>query len=274
MAVAINSITFNTARFLGPSAAGLAIVTAGPAWAFACNAVMFLAFLSSLWRIRIARGAAEPGRQRSLFGDIGAGYAYAARHKGIGPILLLLMIGSIAARPVLELLPGFAGAVYGRGADGLAMLTAAVGIGAVIGGFWLAQRGDIKGLTRLSITSGGVVAATALLFSMTDWFWLGALMLGCSGAAMTMNGAAAQTLVQSAVQPAMRGRVLSLYGMVVRGGPAVGALIMGVASEWVGLRWPLAIGSVLALATYAWSFRKLSGMSAALEGSERVGTAD
>ncbi|MBI1779352.1 MAG: MFS transporter [Proteobacteria bacterium] len=274
VAVAINSITFNTARFLGPSAAGLAIVAAGPAWAFACNAVMFLAFLTSLWRIRIPRSVHAKPATGGLLSDIGAGYAYAARHRGIGPILLLLMVGSIGARPVVELLPGFAGAIYGRGADGLAMLTASVGVGAVIGGLWLAQRGHIKGLTRLSITSGAAVAASALLFSVTDWFWLGVATLGFSGAAMTMNGVAAQTLVQSAVAPAMRGRVLSLYGMVFRSGPAVGALIMGVASEWIGLRWPLALGAMLVLATYAWSFRNLTGMATALEGSERIGTAD
>ena len=172
------------------------------------------------------------------------------------------------------MLPGFAGAVYGRGADALAMLTGAVGVGAVVGGLFLAQRGDIKGLTRLSLTSGAAVAASALLFGMTDWFWLGVFALACSGAAMTMNGVAAQTLVQTAVAPDMRGRVLSLYGMVFRGGPAVGALIMGIASEWIGLRWPLIIGSLLVLATYVWSLRGLARMSAALEGSERASAAD
>ena len=86
VAVAINSITFNTARFLGPSAAGLAIIAAGPAWAFACNTVTFLAFLVSLWRIRIARAPAETKRRKSLARDIGAGYVYAARHRRIGPI--------------------------------------------------------------------------------------------------------------------------------------------------------------------------------------------
>jgi MFS family permease len=273
VAVAINSITFNTARFLGPSAAGVAIVLVGPAWAFAANAATFLAFLYSLWRISIARGPAETKPHQSLLGDISAGYVYAARHQGIGPILVLLTVGSIGSRPVIELLPGFAGAVYGRGADALAMLTSAVGVGAVVGGLWLAQRGDIRGLTRLSLASGAAVAASALLFGMTDWFWLGILSLGCAGVAMTMNGVSAQTLVQTAVAPAMRGRVLSLYGMVFRGGPAMGALIMGVASEWLGLRWPLVIGSLLVLATYAWSMRRLSRMSAALEGSGHASVA-
>ena len=64
----------------------------------------------------------------------------------------------------------------------------------------------------------------------------------------------------------MRGRVMSLYGMIARGGPAVGALIMGMASSWVGLRWPVAGGAVGTLILGVWFWRRRRLMAEALEG--------
>ena len=64
----------------------------------------------------------------------------------------------------------------------------------------------------------------------------------------------------------MRGRVLSLYGMVARGGPAFGALIMGAVSEFVGLRWTVAGGAALVLLLFLWAYPRRHRMAAALEG--------
>src|SRR5260370_14543231 len=61
---------------------------------------------------------------------------------------------------------------------------------------------------------------------------------------MTITGTGAQTLIQAAVDIRMSGRVMALYGMIFRAGPAVGALLMGLASEYLGLRLPLAIGAL------------------------------
>ena len=75
-----------------------------------------------------------------MLGAVADGLRYTPRHPGIGPILLLQAILAVSARPFFELLPGFAADVFGRGASGLAMLSSTVGIGAVVGGLWLAQR--------------------------------------------------------------------------------------------------------------------------------------
>ena len=64
---------------------------------------------------------------------------------------------------------------------------------------------------------------------------------------MVAAGIGTQTLLQTAVDEGMRGRVLSLFGLIFRGGPALGALVMGAASELVGLQAPLAVGALLGL---------------------------
>ena len=89
-------------------------------------------------------------------------------------------------------------------------------------------------------------------FAATDVFWFALAAVTAAGIAMVLSGVGAQTLIQLTVEPEMRGRVMSLYGIVFRGGPAAGALIIGALSEFLGLRWPLAGGAVLALAVWAW----------------------
>ncbi len=182
-------------------------------------------------------------------------------------MLWLMIVSSMLTRPVVELMPGFAGAVFKSDAHGLAQLSAAIGIGAIIGGIFLAQRDRLTGLTRLNQVSGIAVALLVLLFTTTDNIYLGMAVIGVGGGMMVMNGTAGQTLVQSAVAAPMRGRVLGLYGIIFRGGPALGALIMGVLSEWWGLRWPVAGGAILALCFYAWFARRMPEMTRSLEGS-------
>lgn len=253
-AVAINSIVFNIARFVGPAVAGLVIVASDVAWAFIANAASYLALLVALAVIRGRNPgtgrdltAAAPARG-GLVADIGAGLRYAAAHPGIGPLLALHLVASILVRPVLELLPGFADHVFRGGADTLATLTSTVGIGAVVAGWLLARRSGTRGLVTLVLTSSAGVSLGVLAFVATDDIRVGIPAAGALGAVMVASGVGLQTVVQLAVAPEMRGRVLSLHGLIFRGGPAIGALLMGAAGDLVGLRLPVGLGAVAALA--------------------------
>ena len=75
------------------------------------------------------------------------------------------------------------------------------------------------------------------------------------------------TLVQLTVASAMRARVLSLYGLLFRGGPAVGAVAMGAASDLVGLRWPVAVGAAVMLALLLGAMGRLPRFATAVEAS-------
>lgn len=264
-AVAINSIIFNSARFVGPLVAGLIIVVFDPAAAFAGNAITFVLFLLALSRIRLTQERpSRPAQKGGLLGEVRAGIGYAARHPGIAPLLFLLIVVCLCTRPFVELLPGFAEDVFKAGAGGLALLTATVGVGAVAGGLWLAQRGG-EGLTRIAVGSVLVLCAALLLFVATEQLWVAVLALGITGFCMVVGGVGTQTLLQLSVDSAMRGRVLSLYGLIFRGGPAVGALLMGGASEFVGLRWPLAVGALIAILAWAWIWSRRRRIAEVLE---------
>jgi predicted MFS family arabinose efflux permease len=200
-----------------------------------------------------------------MLGAIADGLGYAARHPGIGPILLLQAVLAVCARPFVELLPGFAAEVFGRGAPGLAVLSSTIGIGAIVGGLWLAQRAGQTGLPKIILLSSVLSALTVLAFALCPWFWPAVGAVALSGFAMVVAGAGTQTVLQSAVEEGMRGRVLSLFGLIFRGGPALGALAMGSASEALGLQAPLVAGALLALlaAALLWRRREAIGRSLA-----------
>ena len=90
------------------------------------------------------------------------------------------------------------------------------------------------------------------------------------GAATTMHGISIQTLLQNSASSAMVGRVLSLWGMITRAAPAMGALAYGAASEFVGLQWPVLCGCLLCGAGLAACAARLPRMAPVLEGSETL----
>jgi predicted MFS family arabinose efflux permease len=145
-------------------------------------------------------------------------YLYASRHPGIAPMLLLFTITTIGTRGFVELFPGFADSVFGRGPEGLAMLTSTVGLGAICGAVWMLLRPAIAGLTRLVLAHTLVISLAILAFTATDRFSLALPCVFVAGTAMTITGIGAQTLLQAAVDVRMRGRIMALYGMIFRAG--------------------------------------------------------
>ena len=266
-AIGINSLIFNAARFVGPMISAVLINLQGTGTAFAFNAATYIAFITALLMIRLAEsncsGVGRPIQNIPV--EIMVGYRYAIRHSGIGPMLVILTIVSICARPIIELLPGFAGAVFDRDETGLAMLTSSFGLGAMLGGVWLAQRGAVQGLTPVAVAAVAVLSCSLIAFTATDEFWLALPALVFAGFAMIVIGVGEQTLIQNAVDPAIRGRVMGLYGMIGRGAPALGALIMGALSSYVGFRWPVAGGAVLCLFVWIWAHRRRRTIAHELE---------
>lgn len=263
-AIAINSMVSNGGRFLGPMAGGVAIVQWGSGAAFGVCALCFAVPVVTLMSLNLKREVIERSGKR-LLGDAVAGVSYTARHPGIGPVMLALIITSAFGKPIISLFPGFSSEVFARGADGLAWLTSAIGAGALLGGFYTLQRAGIGGLTGVFILMIGFIGAGLVAFAATDFFLAGIIICGGLGAALMTNDVTSQTLLQHAGAANMRGRVASLLGMVHRGGQALGSLVLGVTADMIGLRWTAAVGGGVCLAFWLWSLRRSKAIAAALE---------
>jgi MFS family permease len=214
----------------------------------------------------------EPSARRghpataSLLGETMDGIRYAARHPGLGPILVFAAVSALLLRGVQEILPPFVDRAFGRGAESLAVLTAAFGVGALVSGLAVAARGRIEGTTRLAILGVLALALATAGFAATGVFAFGVLCAALMGAAGSVHGISVQTLAQNASDPAMRGRVLSLWGLITRAFPALGALILGAAGEVWGLALPTLVAVALSLLVVAWGLARLTAIAAVLEG--------
>jgi predicted MFS family arabinose efflux permease len=268
-ALAINAIIFNSARFLGPAVAGIVIARVNVGAAFTVNAATYVAFLIAMTNLR-GLPALPVGATQSVLKASAEAYVYASRHPGIAPMLLLFTVTTVGTRGFVELFPGFADSVFGRGPEGLSMLTSTVGLGAIFGALWMLLRPAIAGLTRLVLGNTLVISLAILAFTATDHFLLALPCVFLAGTAMTITGIGAQTLLQAAVDIRMRGRIMALYGMIFRAGPAIGAVLMGSLSERFGLRLPLALGALVSCGFWAWTRLKRTRMAETLEADPSV----
>jgi MFS family permease len=266
-ALASDAAIYNSARVVGPMVAAGLIATLGIAGAFLVNCLTYVVFLVCLMKIQLVRNESR-GRTGGMLTQTLEGIRYAANHPGIGPMLVVLTALAMSVKPFLDLLPGLADTVFNSGVNGFAQLAAAGGTGAVLCAVWLALRGRIEGLTVITLSALIVGPLGIVLMCISDMFWLGLIGSFIAGSSITLTGTGVQTLMQHSVDGAIRGRVLSLYGMLHRGVPALGALLMGIMGDLIGLQ-PTLIGGALifCIPVLIWVLSRWRQIRPALEGN-------
>jgi MFS family permease len=182
-AIAIHSMLFNVARFIGPASAAWLIKADGPALAFAINAATVVLYAVLLSMIRLVQKDDVVLRRpiREMPAEIFDGFRYALRHEGIGIMLLLTFVIGAFGRNYTELLPGFAAQVFGRGVEALGLMTSAIGGGAILAGIWLSNRGRVRGLLTISLAAIAGMIALIFIFAVTDIYWLALVCLTLAG---------------------------------------------------------------------------------------------
>ena len=262
-AVATNASLFTLSMFVGPAIAGFIVTHWGAGAGFVSAAAMTVVLIVTLYLLRLTHYRDAGARARGGFlEEVAEGVRHGFSHPKIAPLLVLVLLGSMLLRPYMDLLPGFADAVFGRGADGLSIFVSTAGLTALGGSFWLANSARTEGLTVKFLAGLG---AAVFMFAMTDVFWLGVALVGLVSFSIVVMSISAQMMVQNTVEEAMRGRVMSLFGISVRGAPAVGALLMGTASSYLGLQWPVGIGALICLAMWAVTSRRIRRLAPELE---------
>lgn len=242
-AVAIDSACYHSNRFVGPAVAAIIIPLWGVTGAFLTHIVgagiSVLAFIA----LRLPPPDRSQRSTRNLFADVGESLRYAWRHPAIRPLLLILGFASVLARPLQDMLPGFADVVFKGDATTLAWLTSAMGVGAMAGAIHVAMRGGISGLTFVALAGYLVTALTTLFFAWTgDLLW-GVVFAAFAGYGLNVMSTCVQALMQLAVDNHYRGRIMSLYLLIFRGTPAIGAVAIGLAAESLGLQWAFVIAA-------------------------------
>ncbi len=246
-AITFDSTLFHGSRFIGPMLAAIAIPLLGVASTFLIHVAGCLAFYVMVARMDLVTPPPVLKPKAGMLTEIAEGFAYTRGHRGIWPLFGMLAVASLVARPLQELLPGFAGGVFDAGAPGLAWLTSSMGVGSLGAGLYLATRGHVRGLATLSIIATCALAVTTFGFVATNRIAASIPFAIVWGFALTLMGVGIQAMTQIAVDDNMRGRVMILYAMIFRGLPAVGALTIGVLAEYIGIRSTFALAALLTL---------------------------
>jgi MFS family permease len=263
-AIAVGSVIFGSSTFLGPALAGLLIVQAGIEWTFAGNALGNLILVIALGMVRLTRQERHVS-ERSILGDVVDGVRYVVRHQGILTTLVLATCSAMLVRPLSDLMPGFADTVFLRGAEALAILMAAMGAGGMIGSTWLANRNKLVGTSAIFLWGSLVFALGTAAFALTSNFFVAIVCMTVIGGAMSVANNSSQILIQNAVAGSMRARVMSLYSYNYRTMPALGALAMGAAANWIGFQPPVVAGALACVAAWLWAWRRRQLMRDSLE---------
>ena len=225
-ALAFNATTFQVGTFLGPVLAGFLITR----WGTGASIMLFAA--TNYWMalmilfIRFRPAPRDPRDNRGFLTEIAGGFRYIAATPSLRLLFMIAFTSGLLLRPYTELLPGFSDAVFGRGPEGLAALTAAAGFGALACGLLLVFRGRAGGLVNIML--GGAICGSIMLavFAATNTLTMGVAVLAVASFLMLACHVGAYSLIQNATDAEMRGRVISVNVSISIGGPALGALLI------------------------------------------------
>ena len=238
-AVALNSTSFNSARLVGPAAAGFLIAGVGIGWAFLVNGLSFVAVLASVILLRSSEmhPHARAGRKRGGFAE---GFKYVWSRADLRAICVMLFLVGTFGMNFAIWTSAMAVKEFHTDAHGYGVLSSIMAVGTVSGALLAAGR-DRPYFTHL-LAGCAVFALGCLFAAFAPNYWLFGAALALVGVALLTFLNSSNALMQLTTPPPLRGRVMAIRMGIALGGTPLGAPIAGwVADQW-GPRWSIGIG--------------------------------
>jgi MFS family permease len=239
-AVSLNSTLVNVARAVGPAVAGVLIATVGEGWCFALNAASFGAVVGSLLAMDVSKLQPAPPAVRSK-GQVREGLRYVARTPDLlFPLVMMALVGCLAYEFQVTL-PVAAQRVFHGGSETFGIMTAAMGLGAVVGGLVTATRGKtgMRAMIIASLVFGTAIAFAAAAPVLVSEF-VALLLVGYASISFLSMG---NSTLQLATDPGMRGRVMALWSVAFLGSTPIGGPLIGWITATAGARVGLGVGA-------------------------------
>lgn len=231
-AIAMNSTMVHGARLIGPAAAGILIYYVGEGLCFTIDGFSYLAVIAALVMMRIAPRPRKP--RASVLSELHEGWRYVWGFLPIRVLLLSMAVLSLSGGPAMQVLMPIFGEFFARmfgnpraGSQMLGFLSAASGVGALVGAVYLASRQSVVGLGRVIAISSGLMGVAFIAFSFSRHLSLSLLLIAAAGMAMIVSFAASNTVLQTLADEDKRGRVMSFFAMAFLGMAPFGSLMTG-----------------------------------------------
>ena len=253
-AQALNSTVHNMGRLLGPAAAGLLIATVGVGAAFAINAVSFLAVIAGLIRMD-STALRRPPRKERRRGQAREGLRYVWGIPELRAVLFLVLVVALFGQNFRVVLPLFASDTFASGAEVYGYLTAALGLGSVVGAVGSASRETATswGLVLFCIAFGAVNLAAAAAPNLVVAY----LVMIALGVTNIVFNTLARAILLLRAEPSMQGRVIALHQIIFLGSIPLGGPLLGWVTELWGARFGFVLAGATALAAGLWLLPRL-----------------
>lgn len=258
--VALAALNFNVGRLLAPAIGGLLIAQAGEEVTALVSAAMFAPSILIAATLS-PRPNTRTGPRGSFLSDLRAGFSIAWERWPVRRALLLSVFALGPVRALTELLTLIADGRFGRGAEGLGLLTSAVGFGALIAAVFQVFAGQtlLRKITlRYGVVTLGFVAG--ILMTGASRFDLVILAAAVTGFCGTYVGVSLQIGLQARLEDGLRGRVMSLWMLATTLSTSVLALTISVLSEGAGLNaatiWVFIASAGVVAAIALWRHRE------------------
>jgi len=244
-AVGLNSVLNNIARAAGPAVGAGLVATVGLGACFLFNAASFAAVIASLVMVDTSELFAAPLASRAR-GQLRDGLSYVRRSPALWvPLVMMTLVGGLAWE-FQTTLPPMASQVLHGGATAYGLLTAAQGIGAIVGGLVVA--GMRRSGARALATNAVAFGAAMTLMTVAPNLATGVAFMVVVGMAATSFSATGNSTVQLNADPQMRGRVMSLWAVAFQGSTPIGGPVAGFVAHSAGPRAALAMGAAACFA--------------------------
>lgn len=247
-AVALNSISYNIARSVGPAIGGIVVATAGAVAAFALNALLYLPLIIALllWK-RISVPSRLPPER--LNRAIVSGVRYIINSPAVTIVLVRSMVTGVIGGGIIALMPIVARDLLHGGPQTYGTMLSAFGLGAVIGALNITElRKRMAGeaaIRACALSMGGAITAVALSGEPA----LTAVALFLAGAVWMIAFALFNIGVQLAAPRWVAGRSLAAYQAAGSGGIAIGSWAWGYLADLTGVQTTLLLSAGLMLVT-------------------------
>jgi MFS family permease len=251
-ALSLNTIVFQAASVAGPSLAGLTIGVAGVGWAYAFNALSFLAVIAGMLMMRDVRASSSTGTSDISLRAAMEGLRFVFASPMIRSTMLLDFFATFFSSAT-ALLPIFAQDVLKVGAHGYGVLYAAPSVGALVASLVMVRAVDaIEHRGRMLLWSVAAYGAATVVFGLSRDFWLTFACLAAAGAADTVSTVLRNIVRQLETPDHLRGRMVGVNMVFFMGGPQLGELEAGLVANWWGPVVSVVSGGLGSLVATGW----------------------
>lgn len=246
-ALALNSSMVNLSKLIGPAIAGFVLEKYGDVACFGSNAFSFIPVIISLLFIKIPKQKAKPKKDKNIKKEFAEAFTYIKNTPEVSSVIIFVAIMGLLVLPFSTLTPVFAKDIFNGSASTLGIIDGVIGFGAFISALYLASLKQGTDLSKVIALNTVVFAIGLILFSQTTLFPLALLFIAIGAFGMMPIRTISNTIVQIHVPNQFRGRVISIYLMVLTTLIPIGSLLIGAVSHYIGVQTTVLIEGFLAL---------------------------